>query len=135
MARGVDEQEAMKRMVALLQEGAVMLQETCPICGLPLFKRRNGEIVCPIHGRVYIVSSDEEAREIEVDAVIRMAEYTAASRVRELLERGEPGEIREWLSVIETVERIRRIRSERERMEKAGESSEAPRRRGGGGEG
>jgi UPF0148 protein len=109
----VDRAKAMKKMVSLLQEGATMLAEACPLCGLPLFKLRSGEVVCPVHGRVIIVSSDEEAREVEIDAVIRMVEYEAASRIRGLLQTGEPGEIREWLEVIETAERIRGLRESR----------------------
>ena len=128
-SRGADRGEAMKRMVALLQEGAVMLAETCPLCGLPLFRRRSGETVCPVHGRVVIVSSDEEAREVELDSVIKMVEYEAASRIRGLLSGGSPEEIREWLEVIEAAERIRSLR------ERRSEAPGAPRGREGGGRG
>lgn len=109
----VDRAKAMKKMVALLQQGATMLAESCPICGLPLFRLKSGEVVCPIHGRVVIVSSDEEAREVEIDSVIDMVEYEAASRVRGLLQSGEPGEIKEWLEVIELAERIKGLRESR----------------------
>ncbi|GAB6148162.1 Sjogren's syndrome/scleroderma autoantigen 1 family protein [Stetteria hydrogenophila] len=111
--RSVDRAEAVKRMAALLQQGAAMLAETCPICGLPLFRLRSGEVVCPIHGRVVIVSSDEEAREVEIDAVVAGVEYEAASRIRDLLGSGSPREIREWLEVIEAAERIRGLREAR----------------------
>lgn len=103
----------MKRMVQLLQQGAVMLAETCPICGLPLFRLRSGEVVCPVHGRVVIVSSDEEEREVHIEEAVKMAEYRAALRVQEALERGEPEEILRWLQVIEAAERIRGLRSQR----------------------
>lgn len=89
--------EAMKRMVQLLQQGAVMLAETCPICGLPLFRLKNGEVVCPIHGRVVIVSSDEEEREVHIDEAVKLAEYQAALRVQSALESGEPEEVVRWL--------------------------------------
>ena len=102
-----------KRMAQLMMQGAVMLAETCPICGLPLFRLRNGEVICPVHGRVVIVSSDEEAREVEIDSVVRDVEHYAAMKVRELMEQGDPREILEWLHVIEASERIRGLRRER----------------------
>ncbi|HEU97496.1 MAG TPA: hypothetical protein ENO36_01385, partial [Fervidicoccus fontis] len=37
-----------------------MLPHSCPICGSPLFKLKNGDIVCPIHGKVAIVSDESE---------------------------------------------------------------------------
>ncbi|NAY90096.1 MAG: hypothetical protein GU347_05235 [Desulfurococcales archaeon] len=40
-----------------------MLQESCPICGSPLYKLKSGDIVCPIHGKVAIVSNESEAIE------------------------------------------------------------------------
>ncbi len=117
--------EAMKRMVQLLQQGAVMLAETCPICGLPLFRLKNGEVVCPIHGRVVIVSSDEEEREVHIDEAVKLAEYQAALRVQSALESGEPEEVVRWLNVIEAAERIRKLREER-----ASSRGEAPGRVG-----
>ena len=117
--------EVVKRMARLMMQGAVMLAERCPICGLPLFRLRNGEVVCPVHGRVMIVSSEEEAEELRLDHTIRMVESYAASKVRGLLEEDRPGELLEWLKVIEAAERIRSLRWERRRPVKQGE---APRR-------
>jgi UPF0148 protein len=113
--------EAMKRMVQLLQQGAVMLAETCPICGLPLFRLKSGEVVCPIHGRVVIVSSDEEEREVHIDETVKLAEYRAALRVQQALEEGEVDEVLRWLNVIEAAERIRKLREERGGRRKPGE--------------
>ncbi len=110
----VNEKEAMRRMKELLKEGAIMLSETCPICGLPLFKLKNGDIICPIHGKVYIVSSDEEAREIEISETIKLIEYEATKRLRSMLtENMEPSKALTWLKIVEEVERIRSLREER----------------------
>ena len=110
----VNEKEAMRRMKELLKEGAIMLSETCPICGLPLFKLKNGDIICPIHGKVYIVSSDEEAREIEISEIIKLIEYEATKRLRSMLtENMEPSKALTWLKIVEEVERIRSLREER----------------------
>ncbi len=113
--------DAMRRMVQLLQQGATMLAETCPICGLPLFRLRSGEVVCPVHGRVVIVSSDEEEREVHIEEAVKMAEYSAALRVQEAVERGEPEEVLRWLQVIEAAERIRGLRSQRSSSTRSGE--------------
>ena len=116
MARGINEEEAMRKMKLLLQQGAVMLNETCPICGLPLFRLKNGDVVCPIHGKVFLVSSEEEAREVEIGEIIKLVEYRAVKRLEELLnEDFEPSEALAWLRVVEEAERIRNLRAEREK--------------------
>ena len=108
-----------RKMAQLMMQGAVMLAETCPVCGLPLFRLRNGEVVCPVHGRVVIVSSEEEAREVEIDSVVRDVEHYAAMKVRELMGQGDPREILEWLHVIEASERIRGLRRGRGKPERS----------------
>ncbi len=113
-----------RKMAQLMMQGAVMLAETCPICGLPLFRLRNGDVVCPVHGRIIVVSSEEEAREVEIDSIVRDVEHYAARRVRESMEKGEPGEILDWLRVIEAAERIRGIRQERLRGRSGGTGEE-----------
>ncbi|MCE4627793.1 MAG: hypothetical protein F7C34_01400 [Desulfurococcales archaeon] len=102
--------EVVKKMARLMMQGAVMLAERCPICGLPLFRLKSGDIVCPIHGRVMIVSSEEEADEIKLDSTIRLVEKYAASRVEGLIGEEDPSRILEWLRVIEAVERIKQLR-------------------------
>ncbi len=107
---GYDREQALKRMTQLMMQGAVMLGETCPLDGLPLFRLKSGEVVCPVHGRVLIVSSDEEAREAEIEGIIREVRYRAARNVLESLEEGDPKRIREWLEVLESTERILSMR-------------------------
>ncbi len=53
-------EDAAKKGADLLRQGATMLPHSCPICGSPLFKLKNGDIVCPIHGKVAIVSDESE---------------------------------------------------------------------------
>ncbi|MCE4613385.1 MAG: hypothetical protein F7C07_06100 [Desulfurococcales archaeon] len=102
-----------KRMAQLVSQGASMLAETCPMDGLPLFKLRSGDIICPVHGKVLIVSSEEEAREAEVDSILSTVAYYAAVRIREAMNSGDPGEMLEWLNVLEAAERVREIRGSR----------------------
>ncbi|ABM81446.1 Sjogren's syndrome/scleroderma autoantigen 1 family protein [Hyperthermus butylicus] len=103
--------KVMKKMADLLRAGATMLAETCPICGLPLFRLRSGEIVCPIHGRVYIVRDESEAARVEVQGVLEELEKVVARSIGETLSReGLTAEslerLKDLLDVLERVERI-----------------------------
>lgn len=100
-----------KRMAQLVSQGASMLAESCPMDGLPLFRLRNGDVICPVHGKVMIVSSEEEAREVEIDSILSTVAYYAAVRVREAINSGDASEILEWLNVLEAAERVRGMRS------------------------
>ncbi|MGC9210526.1 MAG: Sjogren's syndrome/scleroderma autoantigen 1 family protein [Acidilobus sp.] len=102
-------------MANLMAQGAVMLEQTCPICGLPLFRLRNGDVVCPVHGKVYIVASDEEAREVEIDETLKQVEYVAATKIREYLRSGEIDQVADLLGIMEAAERVMRLRIERSR--------------------
>ncbi len=95
-----------KKMAALLMQGATMLQETCPLDGLPLFRLRSGEVVCPVHGRVLIVTDEREALDVEVEDILYKAMHTAALRLREELDKGEPPRIREWIGIIKDIEEV-----------------------------
>ncbi|MCE4600484.1 MAG: hypothetical protein F7C38_02825 [Desulfurococcales archaeon] len=119
------DRDVVKKMAQLMMQGAVMLSETCPICGLPLFRLRSGEVVCPVHGRIIMVRSDEEAREVEVDSIVREVEHYAARKVQTLMEDGSPGEILEWMRIIEAGERIREIRDRRRLMQAQTEQGRA----------
>jgi UPF0148 protein len=114
--------KVVKKMAQLMMQGAVMLAERCPICGLPLFRLRNGDIVCPVHGKVVIVSDEREADELRLDHTIHLVEKYAASKVENLIGSNEPEEILDWLRVIEAVERIKHLRRETSRRsERKGE--------------
>ncbi|MDK2384826.1 MAG: Sjogren's syndrome/scleroderma autoantigen 1 family protein [Candidatus Korarchaeota archaeon] len=106
------EDDAVRRMADLLRAGAAMLQERCPICGSPLFKLRSGEVVCPVHGRVYLVRSDEEAARITLKGVLEELEKAIVARLARLRRRVEDGgvdearEIIAWLDALERIERV-----------------------------
>lgn len=121
--------ELVRKMAQMMMQGAVMLDKTCPLDGVPLLRLKTGEIVCPVHGRVLIVSSDEEARDLEVEGIIREARYRAAKKVLEGLERGDASLVREWLDIVERAERILSLRrSDRGQGQMGGE----PARKGSG---
>ena len=103
--------DVVRKMADLLRAGATMLPERCPLCGLPLFRLRSGEVVCPIHGRVYIVRDESEVAKITVQGVLEELEKVVARRISEALEAAKHGEPRarelsEWLDVLERAERI-----------------------------
>ena len=103
--------EALRKMADLLRAGAAMLAERCPICGLPLFRLKSGEVVCPIHGRVYIVKDESEVSRVTVQGVLEELERVASSRIAAALESARRGEdtseeLSRWLDVLERAERI-----------------------------
>ena len=112
--------KALQKMSELLRAGAVMLSDTCPECGLPLFKLKSGEIVCPIHGKIYVARSEEEAERYTMIGVLDSLENIIIKELVELKNRLEKGprdfdereqlirNIVGWLEVIERIERIKR---------------------------
>lgn len=118
MSPEIDRKEAVKKMSELLRSGAVMLSEKCPAkeCTMPLFRLRTGEVVCPIHGRVYLVRTDEEAREVMAKASTSRVLEMLETRVLEILykasESPEERGYREIIGWLEVLERIRKLRKE-----------------------
>ncbi len=110
--------EAVKKMAELLKLGAIMLPQKCPVknCNLPLFRLRSGEIQCPVHGRVYLVRSDEEAKQVLSKASLMQVLDSLEKRVIEILSKSGSNMIsvdyREIIGWLEVLERIIRIRKE-----------------------
>ncbi|HIC98824.1 MAG TPA: hypothetical protein EYP08_04060 [Pyrodictiaceae archaeon] len=107
------EKHVIKQMADLLRAGAAMLAERCPVCGLPLFRLRSGEIICPQHGRVFVVRSESEYRKVSAQGVLEELEELATKKISELIYKLEKGydreaisELREWLNILEQVERL-----------------------------
>jgi len=110
------EKHVIRQMADLLRAGATMLAERCPLCGLPLFRLRSGEIVCPQHGRVFVVKSESEYRKVSAQGVLEELEELATKKISELISKLEKGydrdaidELREWLNILEQVERLMTI--------------------------
>ncbi|MEZ0394047.1 MAG: Sjogren's syndrome/scleroderma autoantigen 1 family protein [Desulfurococcaceae archaeon] len=114
MEAGID---PLKKMAELIKAGAVMLAETCPVegCNLPLFRLRSGEVVCPVHGRVLVVKTEEEYRDarskLTTLAVLEKLEERALHEISERVEREEldPVEMVRWLEVIERIRRLKEV--------------------------
>lgn len=108
---------SVKRMGELLKAGAMMLSESCPICSLPLFKLKSGEVICPTHGKVQIVRSDEEILSLTTAASLDELERVAVSAINKLRKELEEGDhtddsevVRRLSSWLEVLERIRKLK-------------------------
>lgn len=107
-----------KHMAELLKSGATMLQETCPECGTPLF-RRGKETFCPKCNRpvVIIRTSEDEARLVS-GKILEESEQTLFAKIREvniaLKDETDPDKLvaygnalSTWLSAIEKLRRLK----------------------------
>jgi len=103
-------------MTELMRSGAVMLDQACPLCNSPLFRLKDGSLVCPIHGEVKVVKDEREAIEVTTDAVLDMVEKVVSDRLLRTVQelQGNVGNV-ELLKFIEhyleIIERIRRIKT------------------------
>ena len=126
----VDRDRLVKMMARLMQAGAVMLDSTCPVCGSPLFRLRNGDIVCPIHGRVHVVSSEREVSLVRAANIVRGLIDHAARKIESLVEHGgDPREIDAWLGILEKAVRVERDLKGKEKGEVSSGSSRGSARR------
>ncbi|NPA05508.1 MAG: hypothetical protein GXO09_05395 [Crenarchaeota archaeon] len=109
-----------RKIADLLRAGAALLPEHCPICKSPLLRLRSGEVVCPIHGRVFIVRDEAEYARAELQGVLEELERGIVRRLHgyaQLINKG--GEVdREtlhdiilWLEAVERIERILKSRT------------------------
>lgn len=108
--------DSVKKAAELLRQGATMLDLACPICHMPLFKLKNGDIVCPTHGKVYIVENEEEEKRITSSLVLENLENTLYKGIEILDEKlkKDPLDVDSITQVIrylEAIERITRIKS------------------------
>lgn len=106
--------EPIKKAAELLRQGATMLGEACPICHSPLFKLKSGEVVCPVHGRVYLVKSDEEEVKIKrqvsletVEGVLVEGILTIAKKIKEDPMDGDS--VMQLIRYLDALERLKRV--------------------------
>ena len=102
-----------RRAAELLKEGAVMLPETCPICGSPLYKLRDGRIVCPVHGEIMKIKSKKQETEIKVDTALDDLINAMILKVREFTSKvptaskPDAEELSVWLRNLDLIIEIR----------------------------
>ena len=121
-ARRREVPEAVKKMADLLRAGATMLRESCPTCNTPLFKLKSGEVVCPVHGRVFVVKSEEELSRVTVTGTLERLERVITTELSKEMEffakessssnEHREERIRYIILLLEALERTERIRKE-----------------------
>ena len=109
-----------KKMAELLKSGAAMLQETCPECGTPLF-RKGKETFCPRCNKpVIIVQSAEQETRLMADRILDGSEQTLLAKIQEinlaLKNETDPDRLvayaRALASWLDSIERLRKLRSQ-----------------------
>ncbi len=82
-----EDKAVLAKMASMLKSGATMLDKLCPYCGVPLFRLKSGEILCPKCGqRFVIVASDEEEIRARSALTLRSLEQTVIERLELLRE-------------------------------------------------
>ena len=112
-----------KKMAELLKSGAAMLQETCPECGTPLF-RKGSETFCPKCNKpVVIIRSVEQETRFMSDRILEDSEQTLLAKIQEVnaamkIEKDPEklvvygNALATWLDAIEKLRRLRLQRAE-----------------------
>ena len=105
----------MKNMGELLRKGATMLSESCPECNTPLFRLKDGSLLCPMCNKpVVIVPADADT---EGMAQQRSIDETLLNKVKEIQGKleaeTEPDKINTLLEtlmkLLDARERVRKI--------------------------
>jgi len=105
-------------MAELLKSGATMLQETCPECGTPLF-RRGKDVFCPKCNRpVVIIRTAEDESRLLVGNILDSSEQTLLGKIQEvnlaMKSETDPEKLitygkalSSWLDAIEKIRRLK----------------------------
>jgi UPF0148 protein len=113
----MSDDQGVKKAAELLKQGAVMLDLGCPVCNYPLFKLKNGDIICPNHGKVYIVKSEEEEKLIKKEFILSSIGELLVNNLHSISNklREDPMDIETlkqmiyYLDALERLEKIRRL--------------------------
>lgn len=108
---------ALRKAVELMRSGAILLSEVCPVCKSPLFRLRSGEVVCPIHGRVILVKTEEEVAEAGVLGTLTELEKRISRVLTIYIKKIDSGEVSYeeardvvyWLDALERIEKVKNM--------------------------
>jgi len=111
--------EAIKSMAELLRSGATMLSQTCPIHGVPLFKLKTGEVICPVcKKRVVFIKEGEEAKAYGIIALSELERviYGKLRLLTDSINRESDPErmyetLRSVIACLEILERLKKLSS------------------------
>ena len=104
----------MKNMGELLRKGATMLSESCPECNTPLFRLKDGSLICPMCNKpVVIVSADADTEGMAQQDSI---DKTLLNKVKEIQGKLEVETEPEKINVL--LETLMKLLDARERVRK-----------------
>ncbi len=108
-------EQNVKKAADLLRQGATMLSDACPQCGMPLFRLKNGDVLCPTHGKIYLVKNDEEEETIKKNVTMDKVEdvlvnnlYYLSSKIKE--DPTDQDSLMQVIRYLDAIERIRRVK-------------------------
>jgi UPF0148 protein len=113
------ESKELQTMADMLRQGATLTDMSCPACASPLFKLRNGEILCAkCQKRVIIVKEGETPTEATKPIVLSQLESTILAKIQEiekrLKEETDPSQLEKLTAtlsqLLENLEKIRKIK-------------------------
>ncbi len=105
---------SLKNMGELLRKGATMLSESCPDCNTPLFRLKDGSLICPMCNKpVVIVSADADVEGMAQQGSI---DQTLLNKVKEIQEKLEAETDPEKINVL--LETLMKLLDARERVRK-----------------
>jgi UPF0148 protein len=107
-----------RKMAELLKTGATMLQETCPECGTPLFRRGKETFCAHCNKPVVIIQNAEQETRFMADRILQDSEQTLMTKIQEvnlaLKNEKDPerlvaygNALANWLTAIEKLRRLR----------------------------
>lgn len=105
-------------MSELLKSGATMLQETCPQCGTPLFRRGTETFCAKCNRQVVIIRNAEDETRLATDQILDNTEQTLLTKIQEvnaaLKTESDPEKLvaygnalKTWLDTIDSVRKLR----------------------------
>jgi UPF0148 protein len=107
-----------KRMAELLKSGASMLQETCPQCGTPLFRRGTETFCAKCNRPVVIIRNAEDETRLMTNQILDGTEQTLLTKTQQvnvaLKTETDPSRLltygsalKTWLEAIDNLRRLK----------------------------
>ena len=107
-----------KKMADLLKSGASMLQETCPQCGTPLFRRGSETFCAKCNRPVVIIRNAEDESRLATEQILEGTEQTVLTKIQELnavlKSETDPARLlnygralKAWLEAIDNIRRLK----------------------------
>jgi UPF0148 protein len=112
------EDKPIKRMAEMLLKGATLTDLSCPACGSPLFRLKDGTLWCAQDERKVIVVKEGEEPKVTGNSTYDRLEATLVSKVQQIQDRIESTENVDELQklsvalseLLENLEKVKRMK-------------------------